>query len=204
MSCTFFNHFIPLTLVLICSLSWVACSSVDDALMSLMSESLSRGRRQEPKLGGPLSPQGQVDEPLLPPVSASTYSYREKPPPFHFAVYDEQNKICILAKFDASFTITYDTKYGKQQMIDRLVSNPNVTGVCESYLDEKPIMDIRWRGGFIFRLIFTKVPSLNSFTFFTLLSVSLLLLLKIIYYVSLALFLPQPEHIRAHMENRRN
>src|SRR5687767_13017627 len=38
----------------------------------------------------------------------------ETPPPFHFAVLDEDTgKICILAKFDASFTITYDTKYGK-------------------------------------------------------------------------------------------
>ena len=132
-----------------------AISEFSDAFLNIIQSPLHRSRRQEPKLGGPL--QGQSESSLLPPVSSSIYSYREKPPPFHFAVYDEQNKICILAKFDASFTITYDTKYGSQQMIDRLVSNPNVTGVCESYLDEKPMMDIRWRGGFVFRLIFKKV-----------------------------------------------
>ena len=82
---------------------------------------------------------------------------KEKVPPFHFAVLDDDTgKICIMAKFEASFTITYDTRYGKQQMIDRLVSDPVVDGRCESFLDEKPVMDIKWRGGFIFRLIFTK------------------------------------------------
>ena len=129
-------------------------SEFSDAFLNLIQSPLHRSRRQEPKF----SSQGQSDSSLLPsPVSSTIYSYREVAPKFHFAVYDEQSKICILAKFDASFTITYDTKYGPQQMIDRLISNPNVTGVCESYLDEKPWMDIRWRGGFVFRLIFKKV-----------------------------------------------
>lgn len=82
---------------------------------------------------------------------------KEQPPPFHFAVWDENGKICILAKFDASFTITYDTKYGKQQMIDRLVPDATISGRCESFLDEDPVMDVKWRGGFTFRLIFRKV-----------------------------------------------
>ena len=82
---------------------------------------------------------------------------KEKPPPFHFAVLDDDTgKICIMAKFDASFTISYETRYGQQQMIDRLVSDPIVDGTCESFLDPTPTMDIKWRGGFIFRLIFTK------------------------------------------------
>jgi hypothetical protein len=100
-----------------------------------------------------------------PPGSSSSFEFspairqgmKEKPPPFHFAVLDDDTgKICIMAKFDASFTITYETRYGPQQMIDRLVSDPVVDGRCESFLDEMPVMDIKWRGGFIFRLIFTK------------------------------------------------
>lgn len=203
MSFSLFKYFIVLSLI-ICSINWSECSGVDDVLMTWITPSLSRQRRQDTKLGGPLSPQGQIDESLLPPVSSSMYSYREKPPPFHFAVYDEQNKICILAKFDASFTITYDTKYGKQQMIDRLVSNPNVTGVCESYLDEKPIMDIRWRGGFIFRLIFTKVSSLSSHFIFISHHHESFLKNHLLNHSFQSFFLFSSECIRAHMENRRN
>lgn len=98
-------------------------------------------------------------------AKASSEAGEETPPPFHFAVLDEDTgKICILAKFDASFTITYDTKYGKQQMIDRLTTEPDVDGRCASLLDEQPVMDITWRGGFTYRLIFTKVGSLPEST----------------------------------------
>lgn len=37
---------------------------------------------------------------------------KERPPPFVNALWDENGKVCILAKIEASFTITYDTKYG--------------------------------------------------------------------------------------------
>jgi len=97
------------------------------------------------------------------------HSSEETPPSFHFAVLDEETgKICILAKFDASFIITYDTKYGKQQMIDRLTAQPEVDGRCPSLLDEQPVMDISWRGGFTFRLIFTKNPFENTWKIETL------------------------------------
>lgn len=39
---------------------------------------------------------------------------RESAPPFTMAIWDEWGKVCILAKIEASFTITYDTNYGKQ------------------------------------------------------------------------------------------
>jgi len=97
------------------------------------------------------------------------HSSEETPPSFHFAVLDEETgKICILAKFDASFIITYDTKYGKQQMIDRLTAQPEVDGRCPPLLDEQPVMDISWRGGFTFRLIFTKNPFENTWKIETL------------------------------------
>ena len=93
-----------------------------------------------------------------PPGRSNVFPYvKEQAPPFHFAVWDETGKICILAKLDASFTITYNTKYGKQQMIDRVDADATVDGRCESFLDEKPVMDIKWRGGFTFRMIFDKV-----------------------------------------------
>lgn len=98
------------------------------------------------------------------PERSNVYPYiKEQAPPFHFAVWDETGRICILAKLDASFTITYNTKYGKQQMIDRIDPDAAVDGRCESFLDEKPVMDLKWRGGFTFRLIFDKVRSRNFF-----------------------------------------
>jgi hypothetical protein len=94
---------------------------------------------------------------------SNVYPYvKEKAPPFHFAVWDETGKICILAKLDASFTITYNTKYGKQQMIDRVDSDATIDGRCESFLDEKPVMDMKWRGGFTFRMIFDKVMQITA------------------------------------------
>ena len=95
-----------------------------------------------------------------PPDRANVYPYiKQQVPPFYFAVWDESGQVCILAKLEASFTITYDTKYGKQQMMDRLDTiAARADGRCESVLDEQPLMDIKWRGGFIFRLIFEKVP----------------------------------------------
>lgn len=100
------------------------------------------------------------------PESANVYPApkRENKPPFHYAVWDESGSICILAKFDASFTVTYNTRYGKQQMIDRLDPDATVDGRCESFLDEKPVLDLKWRGGFTFRVIFKKVGSLGLFS----------------------------------------
>lgn len=98
-----------------------------------------------------------------PPDRANVYPYKkEQAPPFHFAVWDESGNICILAKLEASFTITYESKYGKQQMIDRLDSDAKVDGRCESFLDEKPVMDFKWRGGFTFRLIFKQVKKADT------------------------------------------
>lgn len=106
----------------------------------------------------PLIEETTVKSRPYPAERSNVYPYvKEKAPPFHFAVWDETGKICILAKLDASFTITYNTKYGKQQMIDRVDSDATIDGRCESFLDEKPVMDMKWRGGFTFRMIFDKV-----------------------------------------------
>lgn len=48
------------------------------------------------------------------------------------------------------------TDSGLQQLTDRIpVSEATVKGRCD-LLDERPILDITWRGGFTFRLVFEK------------------------------------------------
>lgn len=42
-------------------------------------------------------------------------------------------------------------------MIDRIVPDAKPLGRCYSELDENPVLDIKWRGGFTFRFIFKKV-----------------------------------------------
>ena len=39
---------------------------------------------------------------------------KETPPSFTFAAWDDYGRICILAKFEAVFTINYETKFGTQ------------------------------------------------------------------------------------------
>lgn len=109
-------------------------------------------------------------KPYYPPSRSNVYPQivKQKPPPFHYAVWDDDTgNICILAKMDASFTITYNSAYGKQQMMDRIdAMDATVDGRCESFLDEEPVMDVKWRGGFTFRLIFQKViPPISQYKF---------------------------------------
>lgn len=118
---------------------------------------------QQQQLSNPVPPQQGTGGVIIPFEPTRKMMRQEQPPPFHLAVWDDQGKICILAKVDASFTITYATKYGDQQMIDRLTSDATVHGRCESFLDENPVMDIKWRGGFTFRLIFGKVTIYKLF-----------------------------------------
>lgn len=47
-------------------------------------------------------------------------SSKETSPKFTYAVWDENGKICILAKFEAAFQITYETSNGKQVLVRRL------------------------------------------------------------------------------------
>ncbi|KAI1306003.1 Lysosome-associated membrane glycoprotein 5 [Halotydeus destructor] len=81
-------------------------------------------------------------------------------------MWDENGKVCILAKIDASFTITYESSYGKQQMIDRITTDSTTKGRCYSELDEMPVLDIKWRGGFTFRMVFTKSDGVNEWAIY--------------------------------------
>ncbi|XP_015782246.1 lysosome-associated membrane glycoprotein 5 [Tetranychus urticae] len=86
----------------------------------------------------------------------------ETAPSFTFFGRDEHGKICILAKFEAIFTITYEATSGSQQLIAKIPRDTETRAHCVSLLDTNPYLDISWRGGFTFRMVFSKHESTNS------------------------------------------
>lgn len=88
--------------------------------------------------------------------------------PSLYAAWDEYNNLCILAKFQATFTIKYETYSGTAQIIDKMPANARSKGRCDQFNDE-PILDVMWNDtklpisqksnsttGFTFRIIFYK------------------------------------------------
>lgn len=88
------------------------------------------------------------------------------------AAWDEYNHLCVLAKFQATFTIKYETNSGTAQLIDKMPANARSKGRCDQF-DDEPVMDVMWEdrqssggsqqkanstGGFTFRIIFQKFP----------------------------------------------
>uniref|UniRef100_A0A6G1SCZ8 Lysosome-associated membrane glycoprotein 5 n=1 Tax=Aceria tosichella TaxID=561515 RepID=A0A6G1SCZ8_9ACAR len=88
------------------------------------------------------------------------------------AAWDESNHLCALAKFQATFTIKYDTSSGStSQLIDKMPLNARSKGRCDQF-DDEPVLDIMWKDihqssfsnsqqnnstlGFTFRIIFQK------------------------------------------------
>jgi hypothetical protein len=87
------------------------------------------------------------------------------------AAWDEYNHLCALAKFQATFTIKYDTSSGStSQLIDKMPLNARSKGRCDQF-DDEPVLDIMWKDihqssfsnsqqnstlGFTFRIIFQK------------------------------------------------
>lgn len=89
------------------------------------------------------------------------------------AVWDEYNHLCALAKFQATFTIKYDTISGTSQLIDKMPANARSRGRCDQFDENEPKLDVMWNdsqltggslrnqngtGGFNFRIIFQKYP----------------------------------------------
>lgn len=88
------------------------------------------------------------------------------------AAWDMYNHLCVLAKFQATFTIKYDTVSGTSQLIDKMPANARSEGRCDQFDDELPItMTVMWNesqltggspknqngtGGFNFRIAFKK------------------------------------------------
>lgn len=86
------------------------------------------------------------------------------------AAWDEYNHLCVLAKFQATFVIKYETVSGTAQLVDKMPVNSRSKGRCDQF-DEEPVLDVMWKdsqltgaqkpnstGGFTFRIILQKFP----------------------------------------------
>jgi hypothetical protein len=91
------------------------------------------------------------------PTSIIGLPTKQPAPAFTFTIWDDSGLICIMAKFEATFIITYDVQGGTQQLNDRIPADATSKGRCDYLLDEKPVLDVSWIGGFTFRIIFEKV-----------------------------------------------
>ncbi|XP_042909596.1 lysosome-associated membrane glycoprotein 5 isoform X1 [Parasteatoda tepidariorum] len=93
-------------------------------------------------------------------------------PDFTFAVWDGNGKICILAKFAASFKITYPSIAGEQHISVNMPEDAKVKGRCGTF-DREPILELAWPG---FRLVmsFTVVNPKENQNTWELLSMELL------------------------------
>ncbi|XP_035217181.1 lysosome-associated membrane glycoprotein 5-like isoform X2 [Stegodyphus dumicola] len=71
-----------------------------------------------------------------------------------YAVLNNKNRICLLAKFDARISITYVTELGEEQVEVTVPKDGYVRGKCESS-SKSPAVYVSWRT-FVFGLVFDK------------------------------------------------
>ncbi|KFM61963.1 Lysosome-associated membrane glycoprotein 5, partial [Stegodyphus mimosarum] len=71
-----------------------------------------------------------------------------------YAVLNNKNRICLLAKFDARISITYVTELGEEQVEVTVPKDGHVRGKCESS-SKSPAVYVSWRT-FVFGLVFDK------------------------------------------------
>lgn len=83
------------------------------------------------------------------------------------AVWDEFNQTCLLAKFQASFTISYETNSGTtERILDKMPLDSQFSGRCDKFDEGKTTLDVIWKrtglskniDGFTFRMTFQKFP----------------------------------------------
>lgn len=61
------------------------------------------------------------------------------------AAWDDMDHLCAMAKFQATFTIKYETITGTtSQLIDKMPANARSRGRCDQF-DDEPVLDIMWK-----------------------------------------------------------
>ncbi|GFS63136.1 lysosome-associated membrane glycoprotein 5 [Trichonephila inaurata madagascariensis] len=97
---------------------------------------------------------------------------RDVAPDFTFAVWDSNGKICILAKFSASFKITYPSLGGEEHISVNVPEDAKVKGRCGTF-DREPLLELSWTGFRLF-MAFTVVNPKEKQDTWELLSMELL------------------------------
>lgn len=84
----------------------------------------------------------------------------EPAPTSTFAVWDEEGKICILAKFLATFIIFYPSSKGEKNVSVGLPENARSNGKCGSQTED-PVLQLFWLG-FRLKMTFTRISSKDA------------------------------------------
>ncbi|GFT74734.1 lysosome-associated membrane glycoprotein 5 [Nephila pilipes] len=88
---------------------------------------------------------------------------RDVAPDFTFAVWDTNGKICILAKFSASFKITYPSLGGEQHISVNVPEDAKVKGRCGTF-EKEPLLELFWTGFRLFMAFTVVNPKENQDT----------------------------------------
>lgn len=133
---------------------------------------LSRGNQRQVNQNNSSLPRKQTGRVANKTSKARRPTVRRILHPSIYAAWDESNHLCALAKFQATFTIKYETSSGSSsQIIDKMPANARGKGRCDQF-DDEPVLDITWKDsypvqsqskaansnttGFTFRIIFQK------------------------------------------------
>lgn len=118
--------------------------------------------------GGPKLPasKSQKAEPTAkeavpPAVAPGVVPPRSPIPEFSFGVWNATDgTVCILAKFQAFFTITYASRGGFQTVTLKMPETAKSKGICASD-DQEPVLELTWPV-FRFILMFSRTPAVND------------------------------------------
>lgn len=82
-------------------------------------------------------------------------------PEFSFGVWSATDgTVCILAKFQVFFTITYASRGGLQTVTLKMPESAKAKGICATE-DQEPVLELTWPV-FRFILMFSRVPPVND------------------------------------------
>ncbi|XP_077522308.1 lysosome-associated membrane glycoprotein 5 [Amblyomma americanum] len=82
-------------------------------------------------------------------------------PEFSFGVWNATDgTVCILAKFQVFFTITYASRGGLQTVTLKMPESAKAKGICATE-DQEPVLELTWPV-FRFILMFSRVPPVND------------------------------------------
>ncbi|KAH7972062.1 hypothetical protein HPB52_006156 [Rhipicephalus sanguineus] len=125
---------------------YVALREVKPRIQSRADDSLSPDLREE-------SDQNAPGTPVVPPKAPI--------PEFSFGVWNATDgTVCILAKFQVFFTITYASRGGLQTVTLKMPESAKAKGICATE-DQEPVLELTWPV-FRFILMFSRVPPVSD------------------------------------------
>lgn len=161
---------------------YVALREVKPRVESRADESLSPEFREESEqnetasagAGPPPSDSQKAEPPANGPSAAAAGSGGAAPAPgtplvppkapipeFSFGVWNATDgTVCILAKFQVFFTITYAGRGGLQTVTLKMPESAKAKGICPTE-DQEPVLELTWPV-FRFILMFSRVPPVND------------------------------------------